>query len=182
MDTDNIDSRDNMETKNMKDDINEENGEMSDHEYGLVSNLDYETYGENERLSDEDIEGNTKNDKMVRLVAVGYEDDENFNKDLKDEEQHTADNSDLVHEEDYSSEYVATIGKDVDNDYSDKIPTDEPSFHKSESESDNVALKLGDRPRQHAEMYLYSSTTKLDLQLGLLLLPAICVWRRRTLG
>ena len=70
----------------------------------------YGSYGENERLSDEDIEGNTKNNEMVRLVAVEYEDDENYNDehssgDHNDSEPNAAHNSELVHEEDYSSEY-----------------------------------------------------------------------------
>ena len=44
------------------------------------------------------------------------------------------DNLELVHEEDYSSEYEAAIDKDVDIDYSDQDAIDEPTFHKSESE------------------------------------------------
>ena len=159
----------------MKDDENKENGELSDHEYGLVSNLDYETYGENERLSDEDIEGNTENNEMVRLVAVEYEDNEHYSEEHNESKHNDADNSELVHGEDYSSEYV-------DSDYSDQDAIGEPTFHQSESELDNVALKLGDRPRQQVEMSLYSSAEKLDLQLGLLLLLAIFVWRRITLG
>ena len=148
----------------------------------------YQIYGENERLSDEDIEGNTENNEMVRLVAVEYEDDENYNdehssEDHNDSEHNTTDNSQLVHEEDHSSQYEATIGKDVDNDYSDQDAIAKPTFHQSESESANVALKLGDTPRQHVEMSLFSSAAKLDIQLGLLLLlPAIFVWRRITLG
>ena len=116
-----------------------------------------------------------------------YEDDEiynseHYNEDINDREEIAGENSDLFHEEDYSSEYEVAVGKDDDNDFSNQDAIDEPSFHQSESESANVALKLGDRPRQQVEMSLYSSTAKLDLQLGLLLLPAIFVWRRITLG
>ena len=164
-----------------------ENGELSDHEYGLVGNLENELYGENETHSDEDIEGKAKNNKMVRLVAVEYENDEHYNNEHYSEEHNeskhnNADNSDLVHGEDYSSEYKAAIGKDVDNDYSDQDAIAKPTFHQSESETANVALKLGDTPRQHVEMSLFSSAAKLDLQLDLLLLPAIFVWRKITLG
>jgi hypothetical protein len=173
-----MDSKENKEIQHMEDDRTEENRDLSDHEDGLVSNLDNESYGEKERLSDEDIEGNTENNRIVSLVAVEYEDDENYNdehyiEDLNDREPNATDNSDLVHEEEYSPEYVAAIDKDA---------IDKLSFHQSESESVNVALKLGDRPRQQVEMSLYSSTAKLDIQLCLLLLPAIFVWRRISLG
>ena len=74
-----MDSGDYKETQNIESDINEENGELSDHEYGLVGTLVNERYGEKERHSDEDIEGNTENNEMVRLLAVEYEDDEHYN-------------------------------------------------------------------------------------------------------
>ena len=113
-----MDSGDKKETPHTEDDITEENGELSDHEYGLVGNLFDERYGENDRHSDEDIEGNAENNEMVRLVAVEYENDEHYNNEHYSEEhnesKHTdADNSELVHGEDYSSEYV-------DSDYSDQ--------------------------------------------------------------
>ena len=94
------------------------------------------------------------------------------NEEQNESKNNNIDNSELVHEEDYSSEYEAAIGKDDDNDFSNQDAIDEPSFHQSESESANVALKLGDRPRQQVEMSLYSSAAKRDLCL-LLLLPAI---------
>ena len=180
-------SGDYKETQHIESDITEENGELSDHEYGLVGNLVNESYGKNDRHSDEDIEGNTENNEMVRLLAVEYEDDEHYNNEHYGEEHNeskhnNADNSELVHGEDFSTEYDAAIGKYVDNDYSDQDAIDEPTLHKSESESNNVALKLGDEPRQQVEMSLYSSTAKLDLQLCLLLLPAIFVWKRISLG
>jgi hypothetical protein len=126
---------------------------------------------ENERHSDKDIEGNTDNYKIIRLVAVEHEDDEHNNNEHyseeHDESKHNdADNTELVHGEDYSSEYEAAIGKDVDNDYSEQDAIDEPTFHKSESESGNVALKLGDGPRQHVEMSLYSGTANLGIYLA----------------
>ena len=100
------------------------------------------------------------------------------NEEQNESKNNNIDNSELVHEEDYSSEYEAAIDKDVNIDCSDQDAIDEPTFHKSESESANVALKLADGPRQQMEMSLYSSTAKLDLQLCLLLPPAIFVWRR----
>jgi hypothetical protein len=187
LDTDSIDSGDYKETQHIGSDITEENGELSDHENGLVGNLVNESNGENERHSSEDIEGNRENNEMVRLVVVEYEDDEHYDNEHYSEEHNgskhnDADNSELVHGEDYSSEYEAAIGKDDDNDFSDQDAIDKPTFHQPESESANVALKLGDRPRQQVEMSLYSSTAKLDLELCLLLLlPAILVWRRTTL-
>eukprot|EP00091_Calanus_sinicus_P004724 TRINITY_DN15060_c0_g1_i2.p1 TRINITY_DN15060_c0_g1~~TRINITY_DN15060_c0_g1_i2.p1 ORF type:complete len:127 (-),score=29.55 TRINITY_DN15060_c0_g1_i2:167-523(-) len=118
---------------------------------------------------------------MVSLVAAEYE-DEHYGEGLNDGDQNATDNSDRIDEEYDSSEDEAVFGEDVDNDYSYADAISELTFHQSESESANVALKLGDRPRQHAEMSLYSSTATLDLQLGLLLLPAIIAWRRIILG
>ena len=182
-----MDSTDKKVTPHTEDDITEENGELSDHDDGLVGNLVYESYGENERLSDEDNDGNTENNEMVRLVAEEYEVDQNYNdehssEDYNDSEHNAAHNSELVHKEDHSSKHEDAIGKNDDNDYSDQDAIAEPTFHQSESESANVALKLGDRPRQQVEMSLYSSVAKLDLHLGLLLLPAIFVWRKLTLA
>ena len=187
VDTDSMDSGDNKETQHKEDDITEENGELSEYEDGHVGNLVNKSYVENERLSAEDIKGNTETNDMVRLVAVEFEDNEvynneNYSLDINERVEIAGENADLVHEEDYSSEYEAAIGKDDDNDFSNQDAIDGSSFHQSESESANVALKLGDRPRQQVEMSLYSSAAKKDLYLYLLLLPPIFVWRKISLA
>ena len=131
-----MDSGDTKMLQEMKDDITEENGELSDHGYGLNGNLVFESYGENEGLSD-DIEGNIENNEIVRLVPVECEDDENYvdehiSEDHDYKKDNAADNSELVNTEDFSSQYEATIDKDVANDYSYEDAIAEPTFHKSD--------------------------------------------------
>jgi hypothetical protein len=57
-----MDSGDFKETQHIESDITQENGELS-----LLVN---KSYGETDRHSDDNIEGNTENNEMDRLVAA----------------------------------------------------------------------------------------------------------------
>merc|ERR1712096_543150 len=103
------------------------------------------TWGEN----DED------RGKMVKLEAVEYDDDEY---DYNASHNNHADNAMLLNE---------------DNAANDDNAVEEPTFRQSESESANVALKLGDSPTQHVDLsrksLFTSNASKLDLKLYLVL-------------
>jgi len=139
--------------------IPKENMDMFESEYGMNTNSEDNDSEENETTWGENDEDNGK---MVKLEAVEYDDDEY---DYNTSHNNHADNAMVLNE--------ANAANDDNADYNNQDAVEEPTFRQSESESANVALKLGDSPTQHVDLsrksLFTSNASKLDLKLYLVL-------------
>jgi len=107
------------------------------------------------------VAGTTNENKMVKLEAVEYDydnqDDEYY---INNPEKYGP--SDVPNPSEFSNE---------------EYEADEPTFQQAEEDTVNVAMKLGDNPRQQVDMSLYSSAPKPAVKIWLLVLTAVLFWR-----
>eukprot|EP00092_Neocalanus_flemingeri_P038639 GFUD01042069.1.p1 GENE.GFUD01042069.1~~GFUD01042069.1.p1 ORF type:complete len:990 (-),score=267.58 GFUD01042069.1:133-3102(-) len=151
--------------------IIEDNNDLSYAEYGQgMDNSDLNSYQEDDTLLGENSEDNGK---MVKLEAVEYNYNENYQDeyDITGEYEYDATNSHngiekKLNEAGFSPGHEETHNVE-DSSFFDQDDVEEPTFHQSESESVNVALRLGDSPTQHVELSTMSSSSKLNLNLCL---------------
>merc|ERR1719315_102795 len=99
--------------------------------------------------------------KMVRLEAVEYDSD-NYDNDYYTNQQENAEQS-----------FAPIISEHSNKEYE----TDEPTFQRAEVGTVNIAMKLGDSPRQAVDMSPYSSAPKPAVKIWLLVLTAVFFWR-----
>merc|ERR1719186_840018 len=132
--------------------------DMFESEYGMNTNSEDNDSEENETTWGENDDDNGK---MVKLEAVEYDDHEY---DYNASHNNHADNAMLLNEANAANDDNADNNQDA---------VEEPTFRQSESESANVALKLGDSPTQHVDLsrksLFTSNASKLDLKLYLVL-------------
>merc|ERR1719430_2916741 len=107
------------------------------------------------------VDENKNTNKMVRLKAVEY-DSGNPDNDYYTYQHENSEPSDVPRLSEYSSK---------------EHETDEPTFQKAEVDTVNIAMKLGDSPRQAVDMSPYSSAPKPVIKIWLLVLTAVFFWR-----
>ena len=107
------------------------------------------------------VAGTTNENKMVKLEAVEYDYDN------QDDEYY------INNPEKYGPSDVPNPSEFSNEEYG----ADEPTFQQAEEDTVNVAMKLGDNPRQQVDMSLYSSAPKPAVKIWLLVLTAVLFWR-----
>jgi len=112
-------------------------------------------------IKEDAVAGNKNKDKMVKLEAVEYDSD-NYDNDYYTNQQENAEQS-----------FAPSISEHSNKEYG----TDEPTFQRAEVGTVNIAMKLGDSPRQAVDMSPYSSAPKPAVKIWLLVLTAVFFWR-----
>ena len=105
--------------------------------------------------------GNSNQNEMVKLEAVEY-----------DYDNHDDDHY-IKNQEKYGPSDVPNLSEFSKKEYE----ADEPTFQQAEEDTVNVAMKLGNTPRQQVDMSLYSSATKPAMKIWVLVLTAVLFWR-----
>ena len=105
--------------------------------------------------------GNSNKNEMVKLEAVEYDYDN------QDDDYY------INNQEKYGPSDVPNSSELSNKEYE----ADEPTFQQAEEDTVNVAMKLGDNPRQQVDMSLYSSAPKPAVKIWLLVLTAVLFWR-----
>merc|ERR1719186_1619023 len=114
--------------------------------------------------SENGMNTNSEDNDSEENETTRGENDEDNEYDYNASHNNHADNAMVLNE--------ANAANDDNADYNQDA-VEEPTFRQSESESANVALKLGDSPTQHVDLsrksLFTSNASKLDLKLYLVL-------------